>query len=99
MSEQQQETEQQHETRDMVTDALADALVREVIGLAALGLVLLAIDPRVQMWIRDQVRRFRWITRDARKAAADQAVAQLQRDISEFEHKAARRKDGGCGCV
>ena len=35
---------------------------------------------------------------DAREAAAEHAVAVLRKDISDFEHQAAK-KDGGCGCV
>lgn len=89
--------ERPREPRDVLGAALADALVREAIGLAALGIVLLLMDERFRVWARGWAGRARWNLRDRKKAAADAAVARLRRDISDFEHQAAR--DGGCGCV
>ena len=98
MSEQ-HETEQQRETRDVITEALGDALVREAIGLIAVAVVLLAMDQRFRIWLRGELAWLRGLGRRPGKAAEDEAVARLQRDISEFEHKTARGRDGGCGCA
>jgi hypothetical protein len=86
------------EPRDVLGAALADALVREAIGLAALGLVLLLMDERFRVWARGITGRLKWNFRDAQRAAEDSAVARLRKDISDFEHQAAKG-DGGCGCV
>lgn len=102
MTEQQQQErdDQPHGARDTVREAMADALAREVVGLVALGVALLVLDPRVRLWVRTLIGRVRWQVRDAAKAAEEHAVAKLRRDISEFEHgsNTVPPKDGGCGC-
>lgn len=92
--------ELERDSRAVLTDAVTDALVREGIALLALAVVLLALDPRVRIWIQGRIRQLRWQLGDARKAAEEHAVAVLRKDISDFEHasKKASGQDGGCGC-
>jgi hypothetical protein len=93
------ETDEREETgtRKVVSDAMADALAREAVGLAALALILVAMDPRIRMWITGVARRAgRWF-RAAPRPDVEHAVAKLRADISDYEH--AQKRDGGCGCV
>jgi len=82
----------------IVSEAMADALVREAVGLAVLGVLLLVMDERFRIWARGMIGRVRWSAGGARKAAEDHAAAVFMREVSEFEHQAVK-KDGGCGCV
>jgi len=80
----------------IVSEAMADALVREAVGLIVLAGVLLVMDPRFRIWIRGELA---WLWKLGRRdrAAEDHAVSVFMRDISDFEHQAAKG-DGGCGC-
>ena len=102
MSEQTPEQDEPRGARDVIGEAMADALAREVVGLLAFGLILAVLDPRVRMWAAGLVRRVRWQLRDSAQAAQEHAVARLRKDISDYEHQAAaaaKPADGGCGCV
>jgi hypothetical protein len=72
-----------------VSEAMADALVREAVGLVVLAVVLLVMDERFRIWARGVIGRVRWTAGGARKAAEEHAVSTLMRDISDFEHGAA----------
>jgi hypothetical protein len=93
------ETDEREETgtRKVVSDAMADALAREAVGLAALALILLAMDPRVRIWLTAAGRRLARMLRGAPRPDIETAVAKLRADISDYEH--AQKRDGGCGCV
>jgi hypothetical protein len=99
MSEQAQEeraADQAVSGRDRVLDAMGDALAREAVGLAVLVVIVLAMDPRVRIWLGAAARRLFRGAADARRVAEDHAVAELRKDIADYEHAP---KDGGCGCV
>ncbi len=76
--------------------ALAETIVRETVGLMAVAIVLLAMDQRFRIWLRGEIA---WISNLGRRSrhAQDQEVARFRKDISDYEHEAAR-KDRGCGC-
>ena len=66
-------------------DELQMMLAREAVSLAALAVLLVLLNPRVNIWVRQQVWRLRKMA--GRQAEAEEkAVAELRRDISRFEH-------------
>ena len=67
------------------SDELQMMLMREALSVAALAVVMLLLHPRVNMWVPQQVWRLRKLA-GRREAAEEQAVAELRRDISRFEH-------------
>ena len=62
-------------------DELTFILVREGVSLAVMCAVLLLMSPRVQIWVGEQKQRLQG-RRDARRVAADKAVAELRRELS-----------------
>jgi hypothetical protein len=80
-----------------VSEAMADALVREAVGLVVLAVVLLVMDERFRIWARGQLASL-WKLGRRDKSAEEKAVAVFRRQLSDYEHQAASG-DGGCGCV
>jgi hypothetical protein len=80
------------ERADRVSAVLADALVREAVGLIVVLGIMVLIDPTMRALARQLAGRVFRRRPDARKAAEDAAVADFARRVSDFE------KGGGCGC-
>lgn len=62
-------------------DELEMLLIREAVSIAVMGVLLIALSPQVQLWIRHQW----WRVASLRRAAAgreEAAVAQLRRELS-----------------
>jgi hypothetical protein len=82
--------------------AVRRALVTEVIGLAAMGLVLWYMGPG-KIWAAGMLHRARAMM-GARASAIDIQVGQFRAEVSRWDHEQAAQQDrrpgrgGPCGC-
>jgi len=82
--------------------ALKDAVIREAVALASIGLLLWLMGPGrvlIPAWLA-RAKRSLWGEGDPHEAQ----VRQFSREVSEYEHEQASRQDRGpaaggpCGC-